>query len=204
MNMRLSALLKRKQKSDTFVSMNITFITGNQNKADYLARYLGYSVSHVKIDLDEIQSLDLGEIVEHKVRQAYAHVQSPVIVEDVSLEFEALGGLPGPFVRFFVERVPLDVLCDMVNGKSRRATAKCVFGYYDGSSPELFEGKLLGSVAPVPVGDSGYGWDKIFIPDGYVQTRAQMNEVDDRVTYMQLKPFATLKDYLRKMEMEKK
>ena len=47
---------------------NITFITGNQNKADYLAKYLGHSVDHVKLDLDEIQSLDLKEIVEHKVR----------------------------------------------------------------------------------------------------------------------------------------
>ncbi len=49
----------------------LTFITGNQNKADYLSRYLGFPVEHIKIDLDEIQSLNLNEIVEHKVRQAY-------------------------------------------------------------------------------------------------------------------------------------
>lgn len=61
------------------------FITGNQNKADYLSRYLGFHVEHRKIDLDEIQSLNLNEIVEHKVRQAYEKVQGPVIVEDVSL-----------------------------------------------------------------------------------------------------------------------
>ncbi len=70
--------------------VNVTFITGNQKKADYLAKYLGFSVNHVKIDLDEIQSLSLQEIVTHKVKQAYEKVQSPVIVEDVSLEFEAL------------------------------------------------------------------------------------------------------------------
>ena len=50
---------------------NVTFITGNQSKADYLSKYLGHPVDHVKIDLDEIQSLDLKKIVEHKLKQAY-------------------------------------------------------------------------------------------------------------------------------------
>lgn len=176
--------------------MLVTFITGNQSKADYLARYLGFPVAHVKIDLDEIQSMDLKEIVGHKVRQAYEHVKTPVIVEDVSLEFEALGGLPGPFIKFFVERIPFESICSMLNGKSRKATAKCVFGYYDGETIQLFEGAMDGEVAQAPMGDGGYGWDKIFIPAGYTQTRAQMNEVDDQKTYLQIKPFAALKEFL--------
>src|SRR3989344_9558853 len=101
----------------------IVFITGNQNKADYLSKYLGHPVDHVKLDLDEIQSLDLQEIVEHKVQQAYEKIQQPVIVEDVSLEFAALGGLPGPFIKFFVEKVPFETICSMVDGKTREATA---------------------------------------------------------------------------------
>lgn len=175
---------------------NITFITGNQNKADYLAKYLGFSVNHVKLDLDEIQSLDLKEIVEHKVRQAYEKIKSPVIVEDVSLEFEAFHGLPGPFIRFFVDKVPFDTICSMVNGKTRKATAKCVFGYYDGETLKLFEGSLDGEVAETPAGENGYGWDKIFIPQGYTVTRAQLSEEDNQKTYLQIKPFVELKEYL--------
>lgn len=72
----------------------VTFITGNQNKADYLAKYLGFPVAHQKIHLDELQSLSLREIVEHKVKQAYDIIKKPVLVEDVSLEFSALGRLP--------------------------------------------------------------------------------------------------------------
>lgn len=60
--------------------MNVTFITGNQAKADNLAEHLGLKVKHQKVELDEIQSVDLKVIVEHKVRQAYAIVQSPVLV----------------------------------------------------------------------------------------------------------------------------
>ena len=81
--------------------MNVTFITGNRIKAEHLARHLDYPINHQSIDLDEIQSLDPNEIVTHKVRQAYSLIKRPVLVEDVSLIFNALGKLPGPFIKWF-------------------------------------------------------------------------------------------------------
>ncbi len=174
----------------------ISFITGNQHKADYLEKYLGYPVDHVKLDLVEIQSLDLKEIAEHKVRQAYEILKSPVLVEDVALEFEALGGLPGPFIKYFVDNVPFKTMCTMVNGHSRKAVARCVFGYFDGKDVEIFEGYLEGAIAESPSGTRGYGWDAIFIPHGYEVTRASLGEDDDRATYLRMKPFAKLKEYL--------
>ena len=177
----------------------VTFITGNQDKADYLAKYLGFPVEHQKLDLDEIQSLDLKEIVEHKVKQAYQQIKKPVIVEDVALEFEALGKLPGPFIRFFVDNVPFETICSMLKGKSRHATARCVFGYYDGQDLQLFEGSLKGEIPETPRGKAGYGWDSFFIPQGYSITRAEMNEEDDRKTYLQIKPFEQLKNFLEKL-----
>lgn len=47
---------------------NVTFITSNQHKADALARMLGLPLAHQAVDLMEIQSTSLEEIVEHKVR----------------------------------------------------------------------------------------------------------------------------------------
>lgn len=178
---------------------NLIFVTGNQSKADYLAKYLGFPISHHKLDLDEIQSLDLYEIVEHKVKQAHAALQKPVIVEDVSLEFKALGRLPGTFIKFFVEEVPLETVCQMLHGMERNATARCVFGYFDGEELEFFEGHLNGRIAEQPSGDGGYGWDRIFIPEGYDVTRASLSETDDQKTYLQIKPFAKLKDFLDRM-----
>ncbi len=81
---------------------SITFITGNQKKADYMRKFLMMPIEHIKLDLDEIQSLDLREIVEHKVRQAYDKIQKPVLVDDVSFEFCSLGRIPGTFVKHFV------------------------------------------------------------------------------------------------------
>ena len=192
----MKLVYSRYKKRKYIFMKEVTFITGNQNKADYMTKYLGHPVKHLKIDLDEIQSLDLKQIVEHKVKQAYKKVQSPVIVEDQSLEFEALGKLPGPFIRFFVDEVPFETICSMLDGKTRKATARCVIGYYDGKNLELFEGSLGGEIAESPAGDNGYGWDKIFIPEGYSVTRAQLSEEDDQKTYLQIKPFAQLKSFL--------
>jgi inosine triphosphate pyrophosphatase len=174
----------------------ITFITGNQGKADYLAKYLDHPVAHTKLDLDELQSMDLHVIVEHKVRQAYEKIGKPVLVEDVSLEFDALNGLPGPFIRFFVDHVPFETICEMIKGKDRGAVARCVFGYYDGETVKLFDGHMKGTIAEKPSGENGYGWDRLFIPHGYDVTRASLSEADDQKTYLQIKPFAEVKAYL--------
>ena len=175
---------------------NVTFITGNQAKADYLSKYLGMNLKHTKIDLDEIQSLDLKSIVEHKARQAYEIVKSPVLVEDVSLEMKAFGRLPGPFIRFYVDEVPFETICRSLDGLDRAAVARCTFGYFDGKNLEFFEGHLHGEIAEHPAGDNGYGWDRIFIPEGYSVTRACLNEDEDRKTYLRIKPLQAVKEYL--------
>ena len=100
----------------------ITFITGNQHKADYLSRMLGLPLKHRAVDLTEIQSTSLEEVVEYKVRQAYVIAKCPVLVEDVALGFTALDGLPGPFIKFFVEAPNgLENLCRMLDGFDDRS-----------------------------------------------------------------------------------
>jgi len=175
--------------------VNATFITGNSKKAEYLEKLLGLKIKNHKLNLDEIQSLNVSEIVEHKVKQAYNLLGSPVLVEDVSLEFEELNGLPGPFIKFFVDNVPFERVCNLVK-ENRKATARCVFGYYDGNILKLIEGKLEGTVAKEPKGENGYGWDKIFIPNGYEITRAEMNEEDNHKTYMISKPIEKVREFL--------
>lgn len=177
----------------------VTFITGNQHKADYLSRYLGFTVKHLEIELDEVQSLDLSTVVEHKLIQAYAKINEPVLVEDVSLEFEALGRLPGTFIKFYIEEIPYETICRTLDGLSRNATAKCTFGYYDGSLMKFFESSLKGKIADRPKGEGGFGWDKIFIPEGYSQTRAELNEAEDKKTYLVIKPFDKVKAFLENL-----
>lgn len=176
------------------------FITGNQNKADYLARTLGVPLEHQKVDLDEIQSLNSLEIVEHKVRQAYDLVGRPVLVEDVSLVFNALGSLPGPFIKFFIEADDgAERLCRMLDGfDDRSAYGSVTYGYFDGENARFFTGRLNGTIAHSPRGSGGYGWDVIFEPEGYGGlTRAELSPEQDIESYDKLRDFASLREFLR-------
>ena len=181
----------------------VTFITGNQHKADYLSRMLGLPLKHRAVDLMEIQSTSLDEVVEHKVCQAYAIAECPVLVEDVALGFTALDGLPGPFIKFFVEAPNgLENLCRMLDGfDDRSAVAACVFGYYDGEQIKLFRAELGGVIAKHPVGNGGFGWDKIFCPDDYGgRTRAELYTDEYVATYPTIKPIDTVRQFLTTLE----
>jgi len=155
------------------------FITGNQHKADYLAKWLGQPINHRKLDIDEIQSLDLRTVVEHKARQAYAAAGEPVLVEDVALTFTAMGQLPGTFVKWFLEEIGVDGLVRIADGLPHRgAEAAIMYAYFDGQELHVFEGRVTGQVPPRPRGENsfGKGWNAIFIPDGTDKTYAEMTE----------------------------
>ncbi len=175
---------------------SITYITGNKKKAEYLESYLGHPIEYLKLDLDEIQSLDLKEVVRHKVRQAYSQIKKPIVVEDTSLEFRALGRLPGPFIRFFLEEINHQDICNLLKDKDRKAIARTMYAYFDGEREEYFEGFMEGTISEEPSGNVGYGFDPIFIPNGYMVTKASLGDEDYKKVYMTIKPIAKLKEFL--------
>lgn len=176
---------------------DITFITGNQNKADYLAKWLDMPIAHQKVELDELQSLDPHTIAEHKVRQAYAVVKKPVLVEDVALTFHALGRLPGTLVKWFLEEVGNDGLCKLlVNQQDRSATASIVYALFDGRDVKYFEAAQSGLVAEAPRGDLGFGWNAVFIPEGAVKTYAEMTDDELKPYSFRAQAIEKLKAYL--------
>jgi len=175
---------------------SFTFVTGNNNKAKQLRKYLGCSVDYADIDLDEIQSLNLTQIIGHKVHEAYSKLHKPVLVEDVALECSALGRLPGPFIKWFEQEIGNEDICRLLDGKDRNATARCMYGYFDGDTEIFFEGKLEGQIADKPRGSNGFGWDTIFIPKGYIQTRSELTAEEYERTYQLLKPLKAVKDFL--------
>ncbi len=182
---------------------DFTFVTGNKHKLEYLEKWLGRAVQHQDVDLEELQSLDLEKVVRHKARAAYEIVQKPVLVEDVSLTFHALGQLPGTFVKWFLHEIKPAGLCQLVDGyDDHTATARLAFCYYDGKEFHLFEGQTKGTVAATPqsTGDSGWNttlsWNSVFIPDGASKTYAQMTDDEMKPYSHRAKAIAKLKDFL--------
>lgn len=151
----------------------ITLVTGNPHKLAELQKVFPatLNLTSQKLDLDEIQSLDLHEIVRHKLRQAYKVIQAPVIVEDISAELEKLNGLPGPFVKFFEERLGKGALYTLAG--EGRVKIVCSMGYFDGTYEHIVDGVLEGNIV-APRGTEGFGFDFVLMPDGYDKTMSEL------------------------------
>ncbi len=167
-----------KANGNSHVISDFVFITGNQAKADYLKTWLGRPIEHQKVDLEEIQSLDPAKVLEDKARRAYAIVGKPVLVEDVSLVFTALGHLPGTLIKWFLEELGTEGLCDLAGRLEHpEAIASMTYALFDGEKLMTFSGEVTGRIAPQPRGE-GFGWSAIFIPDGFEITNAEMSAED--------------------------
>lgn len=181
------------------MNRQITFITGNASKARQLSQYLGLSILHKKINLIEIQSLDLSEVIKHKAIEAYRQIMSPVIVDDVSLVINSLGELPGPFIKYFLSELGSKKICQIVSGlEGNSAIAQVSIGYHDGTEASIFTGIIEGSIAKSPIGSNGFGWDEIFIPKGYTKTRGEMNDEDYDITSPRRMALEKLNKFLKK------
>lgn len=179
----------------------VVYITGNSHKAEYFRKIMGKDIHRMDIDLDEIQSLDLRTIIEHKAKQAYEKVNKPVIVEDTKLTFNAFGALPGPLIKWFLDELKPEGLCKLLDGyEDRSAVAGAAIAYYDGSELTVFERELAGRIADKPYGEDGFGWNKVFIPDESDITLAEMDEVTFKSYYHRVKAFTDLKAFLEQQE----
>lgn len=178
---------------------DITFVTGNANKADQLSRWLEMPLLQRSADLHEIQTVDLEELIRHKALEAYRVIGSAVLVDDTALRFHVLGGLPGPFIKFFLSEIGLVKCCNLLASfEDRGATASVLYGLtVDGHEVEIFRGDTEGMISPAPSGDGGYGWDSIFIPEGQPKTFAEMTEEELRPFNPRARAIEQLKRYLQ-------
>jgi non-canonical purine NTP pyrophosphatase (RdgB/HAM1 family) len=182
--------------------MNPLFVTGNHHKAEHMQKLLHLPIDHRKLDLDEIQSKNSEEVIEHKVRQAYSIARRPVFVDDFSFWFDELNGLPGPFIKYFIqEDGALEKLCRLADGlASRRVTARAYFGYYDGSQLKIIYGELKGEITMHPQGSADYaiGTDFVFAVDGWGgRTRGELTQSEYEEVYSEVRAISAMRDFLK-------
>ncbi|GMP77728.1 hypothetical protein CsSME_00033902 [Camellia sinensis var. sinensis] len=155
----------------------VTFVTGNAKKLEEVRAILGDSIPFrsIKLDLPELQG-EPEDISKEKARLAAKRVNGPVLVEDTCLCFNALKGLPGPYIKWFLEKIGHEGLNNLLMAyEDKSAYALCVFSLALGPEiePITFMGKTPGKIVP-PRGPNDFGWDPIFQPDGYDQTYAEL------------------------------
>lgn len=162
---------------------NMLFITGNKNKVKEFQEILGFNLDHMSLDIEEIQEIDIKKVSENKARKAFNIVKKPVIVEDTGLFFEELNGLPGALIKWFEKRLTHSEICNLLK-ENRNATAEICITYFNGKELKQFESKIKGKIALKPKGENGFGWDKIFIPNGKDKTFAEMNSKEKYIFSM--------------------
>lgn len=126
------------------------------------------------------------------------------MVEDTSLCFNALAGMPGPYVKHFLDRIGPEGLHRMLKGwDDKVAQAVCTIGYWDGKEVHLFKGTIEGIIVPPRGPEGAYGFDYILQPFGYDKTLAELGlEIKNKISHRS-QAVIQLRDFILSQETAK-
>jgi XTP/dITP diphosphohydrolase len=132
------------------------------------------------ITLNETSDSLQGNAIQ-KAEDLYLHSRQDCFAEDAGLEVAALGGAPGVFTaRYAGEHGDpaqniQKLLHEMTGISDRRARFRTIIALILDARIHCFEGIVEGTIAGAPRGNGGFGYDPVFIPDGYDQTFAELS-----------------------------
>jgi inosine triphosphate pyrophosphatase len=149
------------------------------------------------VDLPEVQGTP-EDIAREKCAAAAAQLGCAVMTEDTSLCFNAMCGLPGAFIKWFLGALGPHDLPKMLAGfEDKSAYAQCIFAYADGpgAEPRLFVGRTEGRIVEAR-GPTDFGWDPVFEPAGFHQTYAEMDKAQKNSISHRYRALDKLRDFL--------
>jgi inosine triphosphate pyrophosphatase len=178
---RVASSPTRRRVVASRAAMDVTFVTSNARKLAEARAILGatpaLTLTSRALDLPELQG-EPEDVARAKARRAAAVVNGPALVEDTSLCYDALGGLPGVYVKWFLEKTGPEGLVDALAAyDDKSAEALCVLAYATGptdETPRTFVGRTRGRIVR-PRGSRDFGWDCVFEPEGRAETYAEMD-----------------------------
>lgn len=174
------------------------FATTNVNKLREVNEILGCGLEQIAVELYEPQGLDVAEVIREKTEDAFRKTGKFVLVEDTSLEFRAWSGLPGALIKWFLETVGNEGLLRMLAGsENRHAVAKTAVGFFDGNKAHVFVGEIEGTISETIRGSGGFGWDPIFIPNGFDKSFAEMIDAEKNAVSMRRHALEHMKESLK-------
>jgi XTP/dITP diphosphohydrolase len=166
--------------------IQLVFATNNQHKLKEIKEIAGSDIEIVSLceigfneDIPETE-----ETLEGNARQKAKFINEKTgmscFADDTGLEIDALDGRPGVYsARYAGDGCSFSdninkILKELEGIENRRARFRCVISLFFGGNEYLFEGRIDGSILTERRGDAGFGYDPVFVPDGYSQTFAEM------------------------------
>lgn len=190
----------------------LVFATNNRHKLEEVSAMTGGTVKIVSLaeigchdDIPETADTFQGNALQ-KAAYVYEHFGLPCFADDSGLEVDCLEGIPGVLsARYAGEHgnseANIAKLLDAMKGsENRKADFKTVVALIlpDGKT-EFFEGRVDGVITTEKRGEEGFGYDPIFIPDGYDKTFAELGEdIKNKISH-RAKAIAALCEYLKRL-----
>lgn len=178
------------------IKKKFVFATNNAHKLEEVSAILGKKIELLSMkDID--CNVDIPETADTfegnaliKARYIFENYHLDCFADDTGLEVEALNGAPGVYSARYAgdahdsEANMKKLLKEMENVKNRRARFRTVFALIINGKEHLFEGIVKGEIIKNRKGTSGFGYDPVFVPEGYSQTFAEMgNELKNKISH---------------------
>ncbi|WP_415957765.1 non-canonical purine NTP diphosphatase [Paraprevotella xylaniphila] len=189
----------------------LVFATNNAHKLKEIRAILGNSIEilsladiHCHADIPETADTLEGN-ARQKSRYVYEHYGLDCFADDTGLEVESLGGAPGVYSARYADGQGHDsqanmnkLLKEMEEKNDRKAQFRTIISLIEKGEERQFEGIVKGQITKEKRGESGFGYDPIFQPDGYDTTFAELgSDIKNRISH-RARAVAALCDYLTK------
>lgn len=189
----------------------LVFATNNAHKLKEIRAILGNSIEilsladiHCHADIPETADTLEGN-ARQKSRYVYEHYGLDCFADDTGLEVESLGGAPGVYSARYADGQGHDsqanmnkLLKEMEEKNNRKAQFRTIISLIEKGKERQFEGIVKGQITKEKRGESGFGYDPIFQPDGYDTTFAELgSDIKNRISH-RARAVAALCDYLTK------
>lgn len=182
-----------------FLMQQIYFATGNLHKfeearfilKDYCpnTEFIHYPFNHTEIRSDSVE-----EVAKEAALSAYSALKKPVFVDDTGLFIDYLNGFPGTYSAWVLKKLNNQLILKLLQGvKNRKAFFKTAIAFANSTKEAgIFIGQCNGSITQNMRGNSGFGYDKIFIPVRYNRTFAESIILKNKLShrYKALREFA--------------
>ena len=166
------------------------FATNNAHKLEEVSNILGNKIELLSLkdigchdEIPETADTLEGNALQ-KARYIFERYHTDWFADDTGLEVEALNGAPGVYSARYAgdahdsEKNMRKLLEELKGIENRKAQFRTVFALIIDGKEHVFEGIIKGQIISVRKGNSGFGYDPVFIPDGYTQTFAEMGNAE--------------------------
>lgn len=137
----------------------------------------GYELEHVRFSYPEIQADTIEETIVPGLEWLMQRYKGPIMIDDSGLFVDALKGFPGVYSSYVFRTLGCEgILKLMERVEQRGARFECCIGFMKpGEEPFIAKGVAKGTISKDMRGTGGFGYDPIFIPEGYSKTYAEID-----------------------------